>query len=422
MASQNLLPLSILPMECVEEIMAYLDLDTIKALRLSSRDLYLTCTGRRFKSFLRCHTIEMTKAAFHSSRQWGMHPQLSDAVKSLRIMTTIYDQTKLLKPVDERDVTPSAGSQSQSSKNPNDLAWLQQQQKLQDEVSYQEAVEHITFYLHHFRALECIQLDAVLVRGPGKFISTSESKNKWCSVWMRASQTYCMTMEAIARSGIAPKTLDIYGETIRCSVPMYDIAINLDQISSANVKKAGRCIENLALSVSTKVDTGATEQPLRPPLACHDLQTVNAGHTNMMADIKYERFDGIARLLEVTPNLKSLDIHFYNTLLRKSTGYQSMFDMIAKHTRLPLLRVCKLRCLATSKDSLLRFFSNHHRIYDLALEHISLGAEDAWESLFSQLVEVLPNLERLHLSNLRDRRSVLNLHPTWEEKPPRAPG
>lgn len=229
-------------------------------------------------------------------------------------------------------------------------------------------------------------------------------------------------MEVIAQSGIRPKRLAVYQRTPRCSVPIYDITTNLEMLDSANLKNAGKYIEQLALSISTKVVTGATERPPRVPVACHDVacyeRTATIAYVCSLGGdhcLDDEKFDGLARFLKFTPNLKTLDIHFYSTLLKSRISYQLMFTIVANEIRLPLLRQCSLRGITTSEESLLQFLSNHPQITDLTLNQISLTPEGSWESIFAHISQKLPNLARLHLSTLKaSNKKTINLHPVWE--------
>ena len=430
--------LNILPPECVAEIIEYLDLDTLKSLRRSSRQLCIDCTGPRFKKFIRCQTLEVTSSTHRSFRNLAVHP-LGAAVRNLKILATVYDQAFLINTLRSR-------GQANESTNPDpttlqlqaDLAWMEAQQQDQDEVSYDQAVKDLAFCLGQFRAFDHIELDAVLVQGPTTTMATDNGQpTNWYPVFMRASRIYCMTMEAITISGAGPKRLSVYQATPRCSVPLYDIATNIEFLHSGspgladqsidqsdNLKNAGKRIEEVSLSLSTKVATGATERPPRAPMACHNIPydpiTASAAYISSLGGgwfLEEEKFDGLARFLENMPNLKSLEIHFYQTLLRsRDIHYQRMFDPVALRIRLPLLRQCSLRGIAISEDSLLQFLSNHQQITDLMLKQVSIP-EGSWEAIFAHLDRHMPNLRYLCLSTLRMCNRIINLHPVWERCP-----
>ncbi|KAJ5815045.1 hypothetical protein N7474_006822 [Penicillium riverlandense] len=421
------LTLSSLPPECVEEIMKYLDLDTLKALRLSSQNLCARCTGLRFKTFVSHQTVELTKLGLQSFRQLAVHPELGPAAKSLKIMATVYDQTRQRKVIDtwghnlpDGSPTPSGCSREVLAEADINLAWLHAQQQRQDEWSYDEVVKSLATSLKHIGQLDRIDLEAILVQARDETRNTENSRAKWYPVWMRAARVYCITIEAIAQSGVAPKALTVYQKTPRCSVPLYDIATNRAMRDLPGFKDAGKSVEDLALSISTKVPTGATERPPRTPLACHEVSSAVASIAALGEEqvLEVEDFGGLARFLSFTPNLKALEIHLYNTLFHPVTLYHGMFESIAKETRLPLLQKCSLRGITASGDSLLQFLSNHPQITDLTMNQICLTSEEAWNAIFEHLVSrKIPPLKRLHLSTLTYGHQMikLNLHPTWEE-------
>lgn len=417
--------LSTLPPECVEEIVNYLDLATLKALRLSSQKLRARCTGPRFKSFISHQTVELTKSGLQSFRQLAVHPELGLAAKNLVIMATIYDQTRQRKVINrwghnlpDGSPTPSGRSHEVLAEAESNLAWLDIQQQRQDELPYDEMVKSLAASLKHIGQLDRIDLDACLVQGRDEIRTTDNSRAKWYPVWMRAARVYCITIEAIAQSGVAPKALTVYQRTPRCSVPVYDIATNRAMRELPGFKDTGKSIEDLALSISTKVPTGATECPPRVPVACHEVSSAVASIAGLGEEqvLEVEDFGGLARFLSFTPNLKTLEIHLYNTLLNPVIIYQWMFKSITTETRLPLLEKCNLRGITASGESLLQFLSNHPQITDLTLNQISLTSEETWQPIFEHLVSrKSPPLKRLHLSTLKSSHQMINLHPTWEE-------
>ncbi|KAL4916196.1 hypothetical protein BDW62DRAFT_107792 [Aspergillus aurantiobrunneus] len=424
--------LSVLPRDCVEEIMNHLDLSTLKALRLSSRTLCAQCTGPRFRQFLRSHSVELTKSSLHSLRELLVHPELGTAVKNLEIVATIYDQTPHMQTVEgwkksrKGHKSASGPNEETVSQAKDNLAWLRTQQQRQDEVSYDMAVDELVFCLRRVGNLDNIELDAVLVQGPNTAVTADTGDTNWYPVWMRASRTFCITMEAITMSGVELKTLTVYQRTPRCSVPLYDIATNLEMLDSGKLRNAGKSIEQLSLSISNKVATGATERPPQDPVACHEVawygeRPAVPAYVASFGEVlsgENEKFDGLARFLRLTPSLKALEIHFYNTTLKPYVGSHSMFEAVENEIRLPLLRRCSIGGITTSENSLIHFLCNHPQITDLTLSYITLLPEGSWDSIFALLGQRMPSLERLHLSTLisSDRRRV-NLHPVWDDCP-----
>lgn len=287
-------------------------------------------------------------------------------------------------------------------------------------------MKQLAFCLSRIRKLRRIELDATIIQGPITIVTTDTGKTNWYPVWMRASRTYCITMEAITRSNVELKTLIVYQRTPRCSVPLYDIAANLEILDTNHLCQIGKGLECLSLSISNKVTTGATDRPPRKPIACHTV----AWHGKRPANAAYisslggdpsggnENFDGLARLLNLTSNLKTLDIHMYNTTQEKFVDSHFIFEAVSRETLLPHLRKCSLGGIITTEDSLLQFLSKHSNIAILALSQIQLPSEESWKPVFAHLEQRMPRLEHLHLSILRggDRQSI-NLHPSWDDHP-----
>lgn len=439
--------LSVLPPEILEEIMAYLDLATLKALRLSSRALCKDSTGFRFRQFFRLQSIDLGQSSLQSLQDLLVHPALGTAVKDLQIVATVYDQTphieivkaweKKQKTRDQPPVDPAIQSaifrgpildpnQEEFDQAEADIAWLRTQQLLQDKFSYDEAVKQLASCLSRIRKLRRIELDATVIQGPNAVVTTDTGKTNWYPVWMRASHNYCITMEAITLSNVELKTLNVYQRTPRCSVPLYDIATNIEMLDADKLSKIGEKIEEISLSISNKVTTGATDRPPRTPIPCHEVawygkRPANAAYVSSLSGVpsgENEKFDGLARLLNFTTNLNSLDIHCYNTMLDDFVGSHSIFEAVSSEIILPLLRKCSIGGIITSRDSLIKFLSNHPNIDVLALSQIQLHPGEPWDRVFAHLEQRMPALERLHLSTLRtgDRQSI-NLHPVWEEYP-----
>ena len=128
--------------------MEYLDLDTLKSLRLSTRQLCAECTGPRFERFIRNQTVELTTVALQSLRELSLHPKFGAIVENLRIMATVYDQTRQLSLMNVSDhARQEPTSEKSHAQARDDLAWLREQQNHQDELSYDEAVDHLAFCL-----------------------------------------------------------------------------------------------------------------------------------------------------------------------------------------------------------------------------------------------------------------------------------
>jgi hypothetical protein len=434
--------LSILPVEIVEEILSYLDLATIKALRLSSRAIHKDCTGFRFKHFLRQKSFPLTRSGLQYIQDIVTHPILGDAVKKLKIWAIVYDQTPHVKVIESWKKQQKQQKEHDDNDNPNlklaekdselsqaeaDLKWLQAQQELQDEISYDETVKEFSFCLGQIRRLDEIELDAVICQGPGNTMPTDVGKTNWYPVWMRASRNYCIAMEAMTLSKIQLKSLNVYQRTPRCSVPLYDIETHLEMFPSDALHDVGKHLQRLSLSISNKVTTGAMDRPPRTPIQCHEVAWYGkrSPHMQYVSSLggdhseDDDNLDGLAKFLRLTPNLKSLEVHFYNTSLPgRLAGSHRIIKNINRETLVHQLRECSLQGIGVSQDSLIQFLSDHPLITDLTLCQITLLQGGSWCPVFAALEERTPRLERLHLATLKwaGGHSV-NLHPVWDDLP-----
>lgn len=84
-----------LPIVVVDKILEYLDLETIKSLRLTDRTWSELCLGPRFKSFMRHQSTDLTPQSLESLSALSCHAILRPAVKDLTIVAAVYDSSLL---------------------------------------------------------------------------------------------------------------------------------------------------------------------------------------------------------------------------------------------------------------------------------------------------------------------------------------
>lgn len=436
MAVKAELNLDRLPPEVVERIIQYVDLDTIKSLRLTSRVLGERCLGPRFKSFLKRQTTDLTKRSLQSLCALASHPTLRPVVKNLTIMATVYDtfEVQRILCIKKRRVVKRGlkgqiyqtrylpCTEQELSTAQSDLAWLRAQQEEREALSDESVIESLASALRLFGRLNSVDLDATVIQGPNVTVWTKEGD--WHPIFMRASQVYCLTMSAVARSGVAVDTLTVYRNTPRCSVPSCDITAHVEKLDADQLAVAGASIKNLALSISMRIETDigkiAAARELRERLFHSELgfQSSLLG-TSDPETLAEENFPGIARLLRFIPNLETIDLHLYDTLGGIPEVCDRIFKAIAQETRLPALEQCCLRGIYASTESMLQFLENHPRIKHLDLRQVTLTS-GSWEPIFEYLGSSrMPALTRLYLSGLYQNVSnypwLVNLKPVWEE-------
>lgn len=221
--------------ELLETILTYLNLDSIKALRLTNREFAEKCLGPRFLSFIQQPILDVSTQNFRSLYALACNPALSKMIHSLTFLATSLDSSEAEKnvisgkhtvrrnhrPMFEATVTKYSSEELSAAKA--NLNWLKEQQKARANERTSEMIELLQLALKGFRALHSIQLDSAFIIGPTQRVSSS--LGKWHPLWMRASHVFFMVMIAMALSGVSVKKFDAYRHSPRCCIPSGDITI-----------------------------------------------------------------------------------------------------------------------------------------------------------------------------------------------------
>lgn len=424
-----------LPNEVVENLVQNLDLDTLKNLRLTNKLFSAQCLGPQFRSFVEHQTTSLTEQSLQSLHDLANHPQLRSAARTLTVKTPIYAPSRLreilrsgkIPPLYEvaygmvgyrqvREGEEREIEEKERIKFESDLNWLIAQQEEQDKMSDEVIVWTLTSIFRSVGSLKRINLDVEVVLGPNDVGSTETSFSEgWRQIWIQASRTYRLTVTTIFKSGTAIDTLNVYRNAWRCSVPSCDIISQIQSIEAQSVATLQTSLTSLALSFSTFVETSS--EIIAAAKARGEQVTflglLRADHPKALAK---SNFSGIARLLALTPNLTSLDLHFFNTLQGRPMGYDKLFALLAQETQLLRLQKCRLGGFYLEEESLLLFLANHAQmLQDLELEQIGLTSGRTWTPIFKRLDSEMPALTHLRLSALWGER-VQHLHPIWEPR------
>lgn len=389
-----------LPLLATETIVQCLDLAAIKSLRLSCKALSERCMGPHFKSFFCDRRTDLTKESLESLRALASHPKLGHAVKNLTVMAVMYDPSKLNEILSSRTrrVVETAGpirsvtyercTEEEINKAKSDLEWLQAQRNA--EQSDASVIESLVSAMRLFGKLDSIHLAAGIVQ-------TREAielppAGDWYETWTRAFQVYCLTMTAAARSGIAVDTLTVYRDTLCCSVQACRITAHMASLEEPDrLSFARNTIKNFALSVSPEITSDFDSETL-------------AGHDGY----------GIKNLLELMPNLETLDLHLYRPRKGKTTHNERVMEEVAQEVHLPRLKRCSLNGIFPTEETMLQFLKKYPQINHLTLREVNL-VSGSWTPIFEYLSCGMPALTFLRLSNLWTNGNLINLKPVWCE-------
>lgn len=397
-----------IPPEILERILTYLDVESIKRLRLVNRSLSKDCVGPCFRSFTRQPTTDLTTESFAAVFDALLSiPWLEHSIHTLTILATSFDSSNAESMLaaggrkvydsdeDESDYVPY--STEELADTQSELDWLNTQKEARGNESQDSIVDALVLIFWRLKALNTIQLDAAILCGANSKKSITAVRSP-PPTWARASQVHFMTMAAIVRSGISVSRLNIYRDTLRCSVPLNDYAAQIASFSPGDISASFVNLDALELSIAS------TERG--------DTRDTTTTEDNLPV---------ISRLLKWTPKLRKLNLHVYRITGANPEIDDEIFTSLADTTHLPLLQEYSLSGFYLPVQSLLQFLKKHPTIQHLALEELILTS-GSWKPVFTHLSR-MPSLTRLHLSNIchGDEGNVVNLYPVWQRKDPEDP-
>lgn len=393
-----------IPPEVLERILTHLDVESIKRLRLINRSLSKNCIGPYFRSFIQ-PTTDLTT---HSLATLLSTPWLEHSIHTLTILATSFDsstaESKLaaggheVYDSDEDDSDYVPYSTEELANIQSELDWLNTQNKARENESQDSIVDSLVLIFRGLTSLNTIRLDAAIIVGPNSKESITAIRSPH-PVWTRATQVHFMTMSAIVRSGISVSRLNIYRDTLRCSIPLNDYAAQISSFSPGDLSASFANLDALELSIAS-TERGDT----RDTTTTEDILPV------------------ISRLLQWTPKLRKLSLHVYRTTDADTEIDDEIFTSMADTVHLPRLQECSLSGFYLTVESLLQFLTKHPTIQHLALEELHLTS-GSWKLIFAHLSRRMPSLAHLHLSNMLygGVGGVVNLHPVWQRKDPEDP-
>jgi hypothetical protein len=401
-----------LPPEVFEIILAYLDLDTIKALRLTDRNLAEKCLGPQFLGAIQQPICDVSSQNLRSLRALSCNPVLSKMIRSLTFVATSLDFSELEKNVESGEYTvvklnngpmfekttmpysPEALSNAKS-----DLRWLREQQSTRINDSSSEIIELLQLSLRAFDQLFSIRLDGALILGPTQREPTG--KGAWHPLWMRASHVFSLVITAIVQSGAAVKKLDVYRSTPRCCIPSGHITTYASVLSPEQLGRLSENLESLELSMSAEIKNDS--DIARPDEDSNsEYKTVPKGHLSCEDPraVLADETPGITSLLKSASALRELNLSFRNSLENgKLDSYDRIIGSIAQETIFPMLERCELSGFMAKEESILLFLQKHPNLRSFTLHECNLTT-GSWPPVFSHLEQEMLRLENLSLSNL----------------------
>ncbi|KAJ5330352.1 hypothetical protein N7476_000135 [Penicillium atrosanguineum] len=399
-----------LPPEVLEIILTHLDLDTVKALRLTDRKLADKCIGPCFLSSIQQPIFDVSSHSLRSLYALACNPALSNMIYSLTFLAISLHSSELMKNVSsaKRTVRKSHGSfvtattvaypPEELSNAKNDLNWLRGQKKARANELSSEMIELIHFALKGFGELNSIQLDGAVITGRTQRESTWN--DEWHPLWKRGSHVFSLVITAMAQSGISVKKFDAYRSTPRCCIPSGDITTYASSLNPSQLGLVGKGLESLKLSISAEVQNA---RDLANALKIVGPDEYTPDGLLSRDDPGAELADGtpgITPLLKSVSALRELDLSFRHTLKDGTTdSYDRIIESIAHETQFPILEKCAYSGFLAKRDSILLFLQKHPDLRSFTL-HECVLTTGSWTPIFSHLDQSMPRLENVSFSNL----------------------
>ncbi|KAJ6445347.1 hypothetical protein O9K51_00106 [Purpureocillium lavendulum] len=349
------------PREISAQIFSPLSVADLKSLRLVNRQLNALATGPCFARY----TTSLTPRALARTEEFMGHQFLGHLPCHLRIVaecTSSHFARRL----------PGIGDGAATGE-----AIIQQADPAYDMALEGRVLGRLANILTWGgrMSLTTLELDARFIEGPDAYSAPADSEATDLDrqrLWARASQTYRLTMTALAQCRAPIRDLQIYSNTYGCSVPSYDISVGLPRRLKDGLAQLGHGLKHLSLSYSTRVDHGWERLPIvygphhvavekrrqrrywdqiGDEVEWHEMDGVAASEDMAPVDFDMDgsdydtddeadgwiqadkgseirgrysdsmpqalcedNFPGVALFLKQTPNIESLDLHMFQTL------------------------------------------------------------------------------------------------------------
>lgn len=432
-----------------DTLLQVLDLPDLKNLRLCSKQLSQACIHHRFLSFIgEDQTTDLGSESLRSLAELTMHP-LGRSVKNLTIVAPVYNTSRVeeLLKFPTVMVSPSAANnwtfgerratEMKRSAWSDELAWLEERKREQKEGREDSnMIDSLARVLQNLNggAAESIRLEAPIIsrrrKSDQRWLDTQDLRfQPWRDTWRHAARVCQLTLLAIVRSKARVNRLTIYRDTPRCGISPRDILTTVTQVRQEAGDGSLGAIHELAISIGF----GSEYEP-DPARDDSDTQAEHSGSepdndavaaANAAVDMEHDLTNyNAARELAKTintlmPNLASLDLRFYlaltDTRLRRRS--EEFFQTIAGGIHLSSsLQRCTLRGIRSTRDSLMKFLTNHPGIQHLELTNFSFQGDDTDDGggteAIRTLIKTLPSLQTLSLSDIFERGGRhMNLYP-----------
>ncbi|KAK9601657.1 hypothetical protein V6Z92_001698 [Aspergillus fumigatus] len=394
------------PAQVVEEIDAYLDLTDVGNLRQTNRRLRSQVTQGRFRLNFRSKRVKITGAHLQQLGLLTQRGWLGCETRHLTLVGVVNDTMAL-----------DAGLKADAT-NPRkrDLAILQQRRQDYEQLLESGKIVQLLSQAFKYlatnsaeRKLQSLSLEVAVYRQDAEREVTPLAGSSWRLVWQTTAETFRIVLAALQKSLLAVDYLNVFNGSYmqRCSLESRE----LSQIDYHNerLSKVLGALKALSISVSDRILW----------LTPQDAQRSSDGSADVIdwSDDEHDRridkaaaeaqdesnFVGLARILDLCHELKSLQIHQYLVNARHLTFHipfprERLFQRVAELAALPALEDCSLRGVFIRERNLLALLKRT-QLRRLTLESVQM-VSGTFRSTFDACTGETSSLSYLYLDEL----------------------
>lgn len=395
-----------IPQELLCNIIDYLDLDSIKSLRLVNPELAERCLVPSFLACISKLRTDLSVPYIRCLDRAASHEILGRSMKSASV--TIHVTSFAKHDFDDNDDELVAMLSSAMS-SLGTIEYL--------DISGEDTANDMC------EERACVPLKHAVKKNPrkrrqdgsrGRRENKLRGRRQDQSYPERAADGFVIVMRAIAYSGVAIRNLTVMKVTKkrRCCLQTATLAeaVSLMKKEGVDFDATAAAVESLSLSVCTKLNTSG--YPRLEDEKGFEVFRVNAHEFHANAP---KNFTGLAALLGPMENLRELEISFYNELyglcdpMARASKYTEMFKAVGERVTLPRLKKVELFMVPTTEAGLINFLTASPGLKEVTFSWMHL-AGGAWRPVLDHLVG-MPGLERLRLVSPMDRKGSINLLP-----------
>jgi hypothetical protein len=402
------------PAKIVEEIVAYLDLTDAGNLRQTNRYLRSRVTQGRFRLNFRSKRVKVTGADLQQLGLLTQRGWLGCETRHLTLVGVVNDTMALEAGIKADATDPRKRDLEILRRRRQDYEQLLESGKIVQLLS--QAFKYLATNSAE-RKLQSLSLEVAVYRQDAEREITPLASSSWRRIWQTTAETFRIVLAALQESLLAVDCLNVFNGYYmqRCSLESRE----LSQIDYRNegLSKVLRALKALSISVSDRIlwltPQGAQRSGDSADVHDRDIDEVTAEAQDE------NNFVGLARMLGVCHELKSLQIHQYLVNSRHLTFHipnprERLFQRVAESAALPALEDCSLRGLFIRERDLLALLKRT-QLRRLSLESVQM-VSGTFRSIFDACTGETSSLSYLYLDELMVQGDLVHFTGTGEPR------